>query len=164
MLNYQEQGTIVLSTNIELRQDGLPYANMRQPEDKGVAVYFMFKGDQMVICCDEWNKIEHNLWAVAKTIEAMRAIERWGVSDFMKRSFSGFTALPPASSTGQKRKWWQVLGYQQEPGKAVWDWAGIEASYKSIAKKVHPDVVGGSTEKFQELADAFDEAKKIYRK
>ena len=29
---------MVLSTNVELRQDGLPYSNRRRPEDPGVAV------------------------------------------------------------------------------------------------------------------------------
>lgn len=164
MLTYKEESTIVLSTNIELRLDGLPYANMRQPEDKGIAVYFMFKGEQMVVCCDEWNKIEHNLWAVAKTIEAMRAVERWGVSDFMKRSFSGFTALPPPLTTKPKREWWVVLNYSQRPGTASWDWAGVEAQYRSLAKKLHPDMPSGSTEMFQELSNAFQEAKSYFNK
>lgn len=32
--------SIILSTNIPLRKDGLPRASSRQPEDRGVAVYF----------------------------------------------------------------------------------------------------------------------------
>lgn len=35
---------VVLSTNMELRRDGLPYAQRRQPLDPGVAVYFPWKG------------------------------------------------------------------------------------------------------------------------
>lgn len=31
---------IVLSTNVALRRDGLPYANQAEPPDSGVAVYF----------------------------------------------------------------------------------------------------------------------------
>jgi len=94
----------------------------------------------------------------------MRAIDRWGVSDFMKRSFTGFNALPPKQPDKPKREWWQVMTYSQKPGNASWDWAGVEAQYKSLAKQRHPDVVGGSVEQFQELSNAFAEAKKYYGK
>ncbi|WP_026736194.1 hypothetical protein [Fischerella sp. PCC 9605] len=30
----------IISSNVQLRQDGLPYANFREPKDPGVAVYF----------------------------------------------------------------------------------------------------------------------------
>lgn len=163
MLSYSEKKTIVLSTNIPLRNDGLPYANTKQPLDKGVAVYFQYKNESTVICCDEWNKIEDNLWAVAKTIESIRAIDRWGVSDFLKRSFQGFTALPPKQPEKPKREWWIALNYQQKPSTSPWDWAGVEAQYKSLAKKLHPDV-GGTVHQFQELASAFAEAKKHFGK
>ena len=46
---------VVLSTNIELRLDGLPYANRRSVEDTGVSVFFTFKGDRRVICCDRYD-------------------------------------------------------------------------------------------------------------
>lgn len=161
MLEYSERKTIVMSTNVPLRQDGIPYANYRQPDDKGVAIYFQYKKESIVICCDKWNKIEHNMWACSKTIEAMRGIERWGVSDFLKRSFTGFTALPEPESVVKKREWWIVFNYPLRPGNATWDWAGVETQYKSLAKKRHPDT-GGSTAEFQELNDAFSEAKKYF--
>jgi len=41
---------IVLSTNIELRRDGLPYAKAKQPEDPGIAIYFQHKKQVDVIC------------------------------------------------------------------------------------------------------------------
>lgn len=163
MVSYYERSTIVLSTNVPLKLDGLPYASYRQPDQKGVAVYFMYGKESVVLCCDQWNKIEHNLWAVAKTIESLRGIERWGVSDFIKRSFTGFNALPPSPEPAKKREWWVVLGYQQMPGVATWDWEGISAQYKSLAKKLHPDT-GGSVSAFQELNEAYQQAKNIYRR
>jgi hypothetical protein len=161
MLSYQEKKSIVLSTNVPLKNDGMPYATYKTPDDKGIAIYFQYKEQSIVICCDQWDRIEHNLWAVAKTIEAMRGIERWGVSDFLKHSFQGFQALPPADSKQSSKTWWQVMAYSQMPGKQPWDWAGVEAQYKSLAKKRHPDA-GGTTEAFQELVSAFDQAKKYF--
>ncbi len=35
---------VVISTNVELRMDGLPRSNRRPPEDSGVAVYFRYAG------------------------------------------------------------------------------------------------------------------------
>jgi hypothetical protein len=91
-------GTLpVLSTNIPLRNDGLPYANHRQPDDKGVAVYFTLKGQQMCFCCDRWDVVADNVQAVRKTIEALRGIERWGTGDMVQQAFTGFVALPSNS-------------------------------------------------------------------
>jgi hypothetical protein len=163
MLNYQERKTIILSTNIPLKNDGMPYATYKTPDDKGIAIYFQYKEQNIVICCDAWDRVEHNLWSVAKTIEAMRGIERWGVSDFLKHSFSGFQALPPASNgQSKKRDWWVVFNYNSRPGTAPWDLAGVQVQYKSLAKLRHPDVDGGSVEAFQELNTAYEEAKKYF--
>ena len=68
----------ILSSNLELRRDGLPYANQRQPEDPGVAIYFQWRGKQMTFACDRWQKVEDNVRAIGKTVEALRGIERWG--------------------------------------------------------------------------------------
>src|SRR3546814_9253748 len=66
----------ILSTNVELRIDGLPYANRAEPSDRGVAVYFTHKGRDMAFACDRWDKVGDNIHAIAKTIEALRGIAR----------------------------------------------------------------------------------------
>lgn len=81
---------IVLSSNIPLRLDGLPRAGQPQPQDKGVAVYFLRRGKQMVFACDRWDKVEDNMRAIEKTIEAVRGIDRWGASEMMERAFTAF--------------------------------------------------------------------------
>jgi hypothetical protein len=99
---------VILSTSIPLRNDGMPRANMRPDGgDTGVAVYFERKGKPMVFACDKFKKSEDNIYAIAKTIDAMRGIERWGASDMMERAFSGFKALP---STTAGESWWSILG------------------------------------------------------
>jgi len=100
-----------LSTNIELRLDGQPYAKAEEPHDCGVAVYFERKGKQMVFACDRWDRARCNIWSIKKTIEAMRGIERWGASDMMERAYSAFEALP--APVAGKRPWWEVLGTHQ---------------------------------------------------
>lgn len=140
-------GTLpVVSTNLELRNDGLPYANQRQPQDVGVAVYFSRCGKQMVFACDRWLKIEHNLYAIGKTIEALRGIERWGSSDMMEQAFTGFEAL------SAPEQWWQVLGV---PATATKDEIGV--AYRAKAKEAHSDA-GGSDAVMARLNVARDAA------
>lgn len=145
----------VLSTNIELRRDGLPYANQPEPKDKGVAIYFGWKGKQHVLACDRWDRIKDNIRALEKTVEAMRGIDRWGASTILERSFEAFVALPPATGT-RKRTWREVLGF---PPTSLPDRQGIVIQYRGLAKKRHPEA-GGSAEAMAELNVARDEAMK----
>lgn len=136
----------VLSTNIELRRDGLPYANQRTPEDPGVAVYFEKDGEQFVFACDQFLQPWENMRAIGKTINALRGIERWGASDLLKRSLQAFKALP------SPRKWVDVLGIP--PNTAV-DEDYIRRRFRELAKELHPDS-GGSAAAMAELIAARD--------
>jgi len=138
-----------LSTNVPLRRDGLPYSLQREPEDRGVAVYFLWHGKTMVFACDRWNKVEDNVRAVTKTIEAIRGIERWGASEMMERAFTAFEALPPPRSC------WDILGVSPYATAA-----DISAAYHTKARTMHPDV-GGSEAAMSELNRANDEAIRI---
>ncbi|MBO6901408.1 MAG: J domain-containing protein [Rhizobiaceae bacterium] len=143
----------VISTNVALRRDGLPYAEQRKIEDPGVAVYFERDGKQMVFACDRWLLVHHNMRAIEKTIAAMRGIQRWGASDMMERAFSAFEALPPPGEP-RKRHWREVLGLQST---GYMEREVVESQYRAMVKKAHPDT-GGSAEAFHELQNARDEA------
>ncbi len=152
-------GTLpVLSSDLELRRDGLPYAGQREPADKGVAVYFMWKGQQRVFACDRWDRIKDNIRALEKTIEAVRGIERWGASEMLDRAFSGFTALP-APGERPKRDWRDVLDLNADERSRV-SKAIIEGRYRKLAAERHPDRASGSHEAMAELNRARDEALK----
>lgn len=141
---------IVLSSNVPLRRDGLPLAGQSNPKDPGVAVYFIYKGKPMVFACDTYPKVEDNLHAVTKTVEALRGIERWGASSMMERAFTGFTALPPSSGT----TWWEILQVSQ---RATED--EIKSAFRRLAKVHHPDQ-GGSEHMMSKLNNAYTEAMK----
>lgn len=142
---------VVISTDIELRRDGLPYANQPEPKDRGVAVYFEWKGKQHVLACDRWDKIKDNLRALEKTVEAMRGIERWGASTMLERAFSAFVALPAPTA---KRAWREILGFGPDSKP---DQDDIAFAYRHRVKKAHPDA-GGSPDAFNELQRAKEEA------
>jgi hypothetical protein len=138
---------VVISTNVPLRGDGLPYSNHRNPDDPGVAVYFTARdGRPMAFACDRWQKAEDNLRAVQKTIEALRGISRWGTGDMRAAVFTGFAALPaPTPPT----PWWEVLGVSaHEPTELV------TKAYRRALMHAHPDH-GGSGERVHAVEAAY---------
>lgn len=95
--------SVIVSTNLMLRNDGIPYAGQKQPSDPGVAVWFDLKGVQHALACDAWDRAEDNLRAIAKHVEAMRGQLRWKVAT-AQEAFAGFKALPVG---GESRPWWE---------------------------------------------------------
>ncbi len=144
---------IILSTNVALRLDGLPYANQKSPEDPGVAVYFTYRKSQRVFACDKYKKVEHNVRAIGKTIGAMRGIERWGASDMLDRAFQGFEALPNPDTP---RHWRDVLGATNP--NLTWDF--IEKQHKLLRSQYHR---ANDTDRFVEVNKAYQQAKEEYQ-
>lgn len=142
---------VVVSTNVPTRLDGIPYASWRQPEDPAVAVYFDYDGEPMVFACDKWRKVEHNMRAIGKTIEALRGIARWGTTEMMKRAVSAFKALPADGSD-----WRAVLGFAHD---AQPSWDTVKRTYRDLAATAHPDK-GGSEIMMQRLNKAKEAAQK----
>ncbi len=133
--------SIVLSTNVELRLDGLPRSGQPEPRDPGVAVYFQLKGKPHCLSCDTYTRVADNIAAVAAHIEASRKIERLGVADIAE-IFAGFVALPAPPH------WSEILGV---PRTATLD--EVHRAYRDLAKKRHPDR-GGSQDLMAELNTA----------
>lgn len=146
--------SVVISTNLRLRNDGLPYSNQAAPADTGAAVYFNYNDKQMCFACDRWDKIHDNLYAIAMTIEALRGIERWGSGDMVQQAFEGFLALPAPAPA---RSCWAILGIKEGSGEDI-----IKTAYREKVKTMHPDM-GGSLRDFNELVDAMNEAMGRYK-
>lgn len=126
---------IVISTNLELRLDGLPRSNQRPPEDPGAAVYWRKGKDTRCMAIDRYDRVEGNLAAIAATLEAMRAIDRYGGAEILNRAFTGFTALP------SPEQWFQVLGVTSHATRDE-----IDNAYRTLAMKHHPDRGGNANE------------------
>lgn len=150
----------VMSSNIQLRNDGEPRADSaeRRHDDPGIAIYFSYKGKPMVMAADRYLTTAANVRSLGLAIEAMRQLERHGGGQMMERAFAGFTALPPPEGSTPKRPWWEVLRYPADPAeREVLSAPEVEARYRSMAKKAHPDQ-GGSDEAMAELTQAKDDA------
>jgi hypothetical protein len=138
----------IISTNIILRQDGLPRSGQKAPVDPGVAVYFVLKGQPKVLACDRWVRVEDNLWAIGKHIEAIRGQERWGVGT-IDQAFMGYSALPAPVVN-----WWEVLGVDRAADPET-----IQAAFRQKARITHPDA-GGNSEDFIRVQAAWEAVRK----
>lgn len=146
---------VIVSSDLLLRNDGLPRSGQPAPRDPGVAVYFTLGNEQKVIAIDLYDLPGCNLYAIAKTVEAMRGIERWGGAEVMSRVFVGFKALPQEAS---RPSWETVLDVNPnctyEQAKAAW---------RALVTRYHPDNNAlGDREKFQQVQEAWADAQKHF--
>jgi hypothetical protein len=147
---------VIISTNVAVRNDGLPRSGQKAPADPGVAVYWREtvrkQVVQRVMAIDQYTTVADNLAAIAATLDAMRAIERHGGAQILDRAFTGFTALPSPSAA---RSWREVLGVSAaERSLDV-----VRRHYRLAASVHHPDK-GGSHAMMAELNAALVAAEK----
>jgi hypothetical protein len=154
-------GDVIISSNLRLRNDGLPMGKQAQPDDPGVAVYWEKRGKpQNVMAIDLYDKVEGNLAAIAATLDAMRAIERHGGAQILERAFTGFQALPSPEQAGGL-PWHVVLEIDTQYSYTIDD---CENQYRRLRSQCHPDKPGGSSEKFQQLQRAIEQARRELKK
>lgn len=152
---HARMSTVVLSSNVPLRQDGLPYAGAAQPKDAGVAVYFdlmhaIGNAKSYALACDRWRKVEENMHALALHIEALRGQERWGVGS-SEEAFAGFLALPAVATID----WRDVLGHHPTLD-------GYETVARDMIREAHPDH-GGNADQLAKVMAARDAMRAFYK-
>ena len=137
---------LIISSNLELKLDGTPRSGQKQPADRGVAIFFERKGEPMALACDVYSTVEDNLWALVRTLDALRQIERDGSPALISRAFKGFAALPDPDTL----KPWELLGIAANA-----DEKEIRRAYFALANIHHPDH-GGDAAMFDQVRKAFD--------
>lgn len=138
---------VVISTNIRVKRDGLPYSGEREPEDSGVAVYFKLDEVQYCFPCDKWDRVADNIAAIASHLAAMRGMERWGVGE-SHDVFTGFKALPESVTLNC----WEELGMKPSKEQEL-----IKRNFRLKSFKAHPDH-GGTQDSFTRLQAAYEQA------
>jgi hypothetical protein len=154
MLELDRMGAydVVVSTNLVLRIVGLPRSGQAEPKDPGAAVYFKRDGTDHVLPCDTFDKVGCNLYALARTVSALRQMERDGCAQIVGQAFTGFKALPPDTKAA-RADWQGVLGVQVSDG-----YDKIRARYLELVKRYHPDnAETGDAAEFMRVKAAWDE-------
>lgn len=150
-LRILRASSVVLSTNIPLRRDGMAYADAarRRMDDPGVAVYFQLRDKPMAMARDVYHDIAQNLRSLALAVEYMRGLERHGGATMVERAFTGFAQLPPpaGASPSMDINWKEELDlvdlFDQLDNYDLLILA--ESRYRKKAKEVHSDTGGDDT-------------------
>lgn len=161
-LNHLQADSIVVMLDLtedDIRLDGWPRANAR-PGHPGVVLAFDSPYGPLKYPCDTFTTWQDNLRAIALALEALRKVDRYGVTK-RGEQYTGWRALPgggESSSTMTAEAAAAFLaracGNATVPGSALLEHAYlVPAAYRAAARRFHPDA-GGSTEDFQRLQTA----------
>lgn len=116
--------------------------------DRAVSVTFTAgKHVNRTVTVDRFERPVDNLWALAVGLDDIRLNELRGLDDVARQVYQ---ALPAPT---KRRDPYEVLGVRPDAPAEV-----VEASYKALAKRLHPDV-GGSDEAMRELNEAMEAVK-----
>lgn len=146
-----DESTIRISVAAPQIKDGhRPYHEAR-PEDPSVVAYFERDGEDYAAPCDKWDNLPDNAQAIARYLDAKRALERYGVSTIE----SEFAAQAlPAGDDAQS-------GEAVEDPHAVLDLpAGedrepvIKAAARDLKAEYHPDQPTGDRTMFMRVQQA----------
>lgn len=153
----------------EIRMDGWPRGD-RTPTQPGVAVHFDTpRLGHLRYATDRYRDWKHNLRAIALGLQALRAVDRYGITRGGEQ-YRGFGELPaglamPAHKMSVEEAVDFILSTCEEHGhevttpRALLDdiAAGyrddLDSAYRMAAKRLHPDT-GGTAEEFQTLQEA----------
>jgi hypothetical protein len=116
--------------------------------DRTVTLSYTKNGKQINLTMSSQARAVDNLRALYLSIEAMRMIEKRGLSEAVQSAYTQIAAPK------QKRSPYEVLMILENSPLDV-----AEAVYKNLAKKFHPDA-GGNVEQFKELQAAIEEIRK----
>lgn len=128
----------------DLRLDGMPRANARASHP-GVILAFDSKWGPLKYATDEFRDWQDNVRAIALSMEALRKVDRYGVSK-RGEQYTGWKALPVSTDPADAIQ-------TREQAEAFLDEHG--GSFKEAASRHHPDK-GGDPDLFRAAVRARD--------
>ena len=142
----------------DIRLDGLPRANAR-PNLPCVRIIFDHPDiGPLQYPCDTYSDWHDNVRAIVKTMEAQRAMERYGATR-RQQQYTGWRALPPGGATMQQVMTSEeaaryIGGISGVPSQDIHsDPAIFKDAYRLAAAISHPDRTGDNAE-FVKLQEA----------
>jgi len=159
-LNYLRAREIVLQAFIswqDLRNDGLPRSDAKFV-DPGVILTFDSASGPLSFPCDRYTDWQANLRAIALWLEALRAVNRYGVTRHAEQ-YQGWKKLAaPNGPAPMVRD--EAAAFVASHSGAPEIWPRVKAdksvrddAYRLAARACHPDG-GGTHERFVKLQEA----------
>lgn len=145
-------------TDGDIKRDGWIRANAR-PSHPGVILTFDSKYGPLSYPCDTYTDWQANVRAIAVALEALRKVDRYGVTR-RGEQYTGWKKLPPAGATTSTMTTEiaaailvQAEGLDGDAGDLLEFEDAFRQTYRAAAKRTHPDA-GGSTRDFQAVQEA----------
>lgn len=143
----------------DIRRDGNPYANAK-PASPMVRLSFEHrKAGPLRFACDRYSTWPENLRAIVKTLEALRAVDRYGATR-ANEQYRGWARLPEragapfASAEAAARFLYEAAGLEfQQEGAWTRGPRAVDALYRAAAGRHHPDK-GGDTARMARVNEA----------
>lgn len=154
----QESAELLVAIDAaQFRQDGRPYANAKAAHP-GVIFSIDSRHGHLSYPCDTFTRWEDNLRAIALALEALRKVDRYGVTK-RGEQYRGFLALEataaPAgfSSATDALDFLATLVGDQWPGGRIprENRAAIARVVRGAQRRTHPDA-GGDASVFQRVS------------
>jgi hypothetical protein len=142
----------------QIRNDGWPY-NAASPSEPGIILTFYDDLDEgFSYACDTYQLWQHNLRAIGLSLEALRAVDRYGTTS-RGEQYQGFKALPPPADVPREMRPEEAAAFlaSKIPGVDPQFLASekqlFDMTFKLAQRRLHPDA-GGAVEEFQKLQEA----------
>lgn len=161
-IDHLDPSRVVLEADFRpehLRRDGYPRGDAR-PNSPGVILRLeLAKGQWMNLPCDTYDDWKSNLRAIALTLEALRAIDRYGVTKNGEQ-YAGWMAIPaqtggdPIHSVAGAAAFLAEHAGMEDATDAIANSASVrKIAFRKAATRLHPDT-GGSHDDFARLQTA----------
>jgi hypothetical protein len=149
---------VVIETDLsaaDIRKDGLPRSNARPPGHPGVRVAFVSRFGPLLYSTDAHMDWRHNLRAIALALEALRAVDRYGVTR-RGEQYTGWAQLSAAPAKVDRNAAADILVSMGggDESRIPTDATYREKVYRAAARAVHPDRLGGDGSRMARLNEA----------
>lgn len=139
----------------DFRLDGRPRANARQ-EHPGVVLSFDSKVGRLSYAVDTFTGWQDNVRGIAKSLEALRMVDRYGVTKHGEQ-YRGFMAIeanaaPAGFATAEEALQFlaRIIADEWEGGRVDTRLSNARALLRGAMRRTHPDT-GGDAATFQRV-------------
>lgn len=145
---------------------GAPRADARAASPAVVVSFTNRDGVRLTFPCDTYSDWQTNVYAIARSLENLRAVDRYGVTQG-DAQYVGFRALPPGGGTGPRAMSAEeaaeiIAQYSELPAHVILAEPSVaRVAIRAAKRNTHPDV-GGDADEFKRVGEASDVLEKLH--
>lgn len=143
---------VVLQADVsegDIRIDGTLRANAH-PADPGVRLLFDSNYGALVYQCDSCSFWQHNVRSIALGLEALRAVDRYGINAVAGQQYKGYREIGTGSGDDRPET---VL--ERHAGVTLAEAGSVERLYRRAARRTHPDANEGRRDAWDDVQQAW---------